>query len=64
MQPMTGQERIYNILNRQPVDRIGVFEHFWNDTYRIWQEKGILNPTKATKTTSTTICNCCGHSTW
>ena len=42
MQPMTGFERIRNILHRQPVDRIGVFEHFWNDTYRTWQEKGFI----------------------
>lgn len=40
MQPMTGVERITNILKRQPVDRIGVFEHFWNDTHRIWRENG------------------------
>jgi uroporphyrinogen decarboxylase len=40
MQSMTGKERITNILKRQPVDRIGVFEHFWGDTHRIWREKG------------------------
>jgi len=28
MQEMTGIERIGNILRRQPVDRIGLFEHF------------------------------------
>lgn len=40
MQEMTGIERIGNILKRQPVDRIGVFEHFWDDTQSIWREKG------------------------
>lgn len=40
MQPLTGYERIRNILNRQPVDRIGVFEHFWDDTHRIWEKNG------------------------
>jgi uroporphyrinogen decarboxylase len=40
MQELTGRERITNILKRQPVDRIGVFEHFWSDTYRIWHENG------------------------
>ena len=40
MQPMTGHERIANILQRKPVDRIGVFEHFWDDTQRIWQANG------------------------
>ena len=44
MQPMTGKERITNILKRQPVDRIGVFEHFWNDTTRIWTENGWIDP--------------------
>ena len=40
MQPLTSIERISNILKRQPVDRIGVFEHFWGDTARIWTENG------------------------
>ncbi len=40
MQPLTSIERIQNILKREPVDRIGVFEHFWDDTYRIWRENG------------------------
>ncbi|HMN62500.1 MAG TPA: uroporphyrinogen decarboxylase family protein [Anaerolinea sp.] len=44
MQPLTGYERTRNILKRQPVDRIGVFEHFWDDTQRIWTEKGWMKP--------------------
>jgi len=44
MQPLTGVERIGNILQRKPVDRIGVFEHFWGDTQRIWQEHGDIQP--------------------
>ncbi len=40
MNPLTGKERIANILKRKPVDRIGVFEHFWNDTHRVWRENG------------------------
>lgn len=44
MQSLTSHERIHNILKRQPVDRIGVFEHFWNDTQRIWTEKGWTQP--------------------
>ena len=44
MQEMTGVERISNILKRQPVDRIGVFEHFWGDTQRIWAENGWIQP--------------------
>lgn len=37
---MTGIERIGNILRRQPVDRIGLFEHFWGDTLQKWQAGG------------------------
>ncbi|MCX7683475.1 MAG: hypothetical protein N2508_16155 [Anaerolineae bacterium] len=44
MGQLTGVERIANILKRKPVDRIGVFEHFWNDTYRAWQEGGFIKP--------------------
>ncbi len=39
---MTGQERIARILRREPVDRIGLFEHFWGDTQRAWTEQGHL----------------------
>lgn len=42
MQPMTGIERMGNILKRQPVDRIGLYEHFWGDTRKDWQEGGHL----------------------
>ena len=34
---LTGQERISRILKRQPVDRIGLYEHFWGDTQKAWQ---------------------------
>ncbi len=40
MQAMTGRERIGNILRRQPVDRIGLYEHFWGDTERVWTSEG------------------------
>jgi uroporphyrinogen decarboxylase len=30
---MTGKERISRILKHQPVDRIGLYEHFWGDTH-------------------------------
>jgi uroporphyrinogen decarboxylase len=42
MQDMTGIERISNILKRKPVDRIGLFEHFWNDTHRRWSQDGFI----------------------
>jgi len=42
MQEMTGIERIGNILKRKPVDRIGLFEHFWDDTQRAWTAQGHL----------------------
>ncbi len=37
---MTGRERMARILARKPVDRIGLFEHFWSDTMRTWSEQG------------------------
>lgn len=37
---MTGKERISRILNHQPVDRIGIFEHFWGDTYKQYLDQG------------------------
>jgi len=40
VESMTGIERIGNILKRQPVDRIGLFEHFWGDTHREWMQQG------------------------
>ncbi|MCL2518002.1 MAG: hypothetical protein FWF15_05510 [Oscillospiraceae bacterium] len=35
---MTSKERISRILRHQPVDRIGIYEHFWGDTYIEWVE--------------------------
>lgn len=40
MKEMTGKERISNILKRKPVDRIGLFEHFWSDTHKKWISDG------------------------
>lgn len=39
---MTGVERISNILKRKPVDRIGLFEHFWSDTQKAWTKAGFI----------------------
>ena len=41
---LTGVERIGNILQRKPVDRIGLFEHFWSDTQKVWTEQGHIRP--------------------
>ncbi|MEK7474916.1 MAG: uroporphyrinogen decarboxylase family protein [Candidatus Coatesbacteria bacterium] len=41
---MTGRERIARILKRQPVDRIGLFEHLWGDTHKAWVAEGKLKP--------------------
>ena len=40
MGELTGVARIGNILTGQPVDRIGLFEHFWGDTLEKWREQG------------------------
>lgn len=37
---MTGKERILKILNHEPVDRIGFYEHFWGDTRGKWISQG------------------------
>jgi uroporphyrinogen decarboxylase len=39
---MTGKERIGNILKRKPVDRIGLYEHFWGDTQKKWSKDGFI----------------------
>jgi|LFRM01.2.fsa_nt_gb uroporphyrinogen decarboxylase len=44
MEHMSSYERISNILQRKPVDRIGVFEHFWSDTQREWEARGWIKP--------------------
>ena len=44
MTEMTGRERIGNMLRRKPMDRIPVYEHFWDDTQRAWTEAGKLKP--------------------
>lgn len=42
MSKLTKRERISNILNHQPVDRIGVYEHFWGYTKRKWNREGFI----------------------
>ena len=37
---MTGRDRIARILRREPVDRIGVYEHFWPAAVRRWVAEG------------------------
>lgn len=37
---LTGIERMQNILKHKPVDRIGLYEHFWGDTHRAWMDAG------------------------
>ncbi|RMD73769.1 MAG: hypothetical protein D6820_17990, partial [Lentisphaerae bacterium] len=37
---LTGKERIQRILRHEPVDRIGLFEHFWGDTLKKWRSQG------------------------
>ncbi|HPO17377.1 MAG TPA: uroporphyrinogen decarboxylase family protein [Candidatus Hydrogenedentes bacterium] len=37
---MTSQERMRHLLARKPVDRIGLYEHFWGDTLSLWTQQG------------------------
>ena len=41
---MTGVERMARILARRPVDRIGLYEHFWGDTLALWRQQGHIRP--------------------
>lgn len=38
---MNGQERIRRLFNRQPADRVGIFESFWWETERDFHVQGI-----------------------
>ena len=38
---MTGKERMTRILKRQKTDRIGLYEHFWGDTFKAWEKHGV-----------------------
>ena len=40
MRELTGRERILRILQREPVDRIGVCESFWGETLAKWRSEG------------------------
>lgn len=44
MQPLTGYERTRRMLNREPSDRIGVYEHFWGDTHKKYVSEGHVQP--------------------
>ena len=41
---MSGHERFGRILQRQPVDRIGLYESFWGDTQSAWAAQGHIKP--------------------
>ena len=42
MAELTGFERTKLLLNHKKPDRIGLYEHFWGDTYREWLQKGSI----------------------
>ncbi len=44
MTELTSKERITRILRHEPVDRVGVHESFWGDTYKRWVEEGKIEP--------------------
>ena len=43
MSELTGRERTELLLNHKRPDRIGLYEHFWGDTYHSWREKGKID---------------------
>lgn len=42
MTPMTGKERFINTLNLKPVDHSPCHEDLWPETYKLWQDAGLL----------------------
>ena len=42
MEVLTGIERIGRIIRREPVDRIGLYEHIWDETIVKWTQEGHL----------------------
>ncbi|MFI3206429.1 MAG: uroporphyrinogen decarboxylase family protein [Clostridia bacterium] len=40
---MTSKERVTNILNHKPVDRMAIYEHFWSDTKKHWTDQGKIS---------------------
>ena len=40
MSELTGKERTKLLFDHKKSDRIGLYEHFWGDTYKDWLEKG------------------------
>lgn len=44
---MTGKERMQKLLRHEPVDRIGVYEHFWSDTHKAWESGGFMKPNES-----------------
>ena len=44
MENLTGYERTCRMLKREPADRIGVYEHFWSDTYKHYATQGHIKP--------------------
>ena len=40
MAELTGYERTKLLFEHKKPDRIGLYEHFWGDTYKAWHEQG------------------------
>lgn len=47
MEVLSSIDRITRILNREPVDRVGVFESFWEDTQKAWVSRGHIGVDEA-----------------
>ncbi|MCL2361092.1 MAG: hypothetical protein FWC73_04660 [Defluviitaleaceae bacterium] len=42
MRELTSYERISRILKRQPADCVGLYEHFWPDTHKHYEDSGFV----------------------
>ena len=43
MSELTGRERTELLLNHKKPDRIGLYERFWGDTHKSWQDSGKIS---------------------
>jgi uroporphyrinogen decarboxylase len=48
METLSAKERIRAILRREPVDRVGIFEEFWEDTLTRWKTEGHIPDVQST----------------
>ncbi len=44
MPTLTARERVFNTLQRRPIDQLAASESFWGDTHKRWASQGQIRP--------------------